>query len=187
MRALLRDGRPARHHRARRRAARHRHHERRRDDPRHHRPARARRRTASSSSPTTRRAALRAKAGSSRAWPACTSTRCCASGCSAAGPHGSSCLYLSKPERIITAPSDQTLRGVEVKTNAVMKAVRTACARDDFRPRTSALCAYCSFQEFCPEFGGDPELARPTLVARQPNARAARSSRSSSRDRRVRG
>ena len=76
-------------------------------------------------------------------------------------------LYLSKPERIVTAPSDQSLRGVEVKTNAVMKAVRTACARDDFRPRPSALCNFCAFQEFCPEFGGKPDEARPTLHARQ--------------------
>ena len=44
-------------------------------------------------------------------------------------------LYLSKPERIVTAPSDQSLRGVDVKTNAVMQAVRQACKRDDFRPR----------------------------------------------------
>jgi putative RecB family exonuclease len=76
-------------------------------------------------------------------------------------------LYLSKPERIITTPSDQSLRGVDVKTNAVMQAVRQACKRDDFRPRTSALCNYCSFQEFCPEFDGQPELARPTLLTRQ--------------------
>ena len=76
-------------------------------------------------------------------------------------------LYLSRPERIITAPSDQSLRGVEVKTNAVMRAVRHACQRDDFRPRPSALCSYCNFQEFCPAFDGQPELARPTLLARQ--------------------
>jgi putative RecB family exonuclease len=76
-------------------------------------------------------------------------------------------LYLSKPERIVTAPSDQSLRGVEVKTNAVMRAVRHACQRDDFRPRPSALCNYCNFQEFCPAFDGQPELARPTLLARQ--------------------
>jgi putative RecB family exonuclease len=76
-------------------------------------------------------------------------------------------LYLSKPERIITCPSDQSLRGVEVKSGAVMKAVRIACTRDDFRPRPSALCAFCSFQEFCPEYGGRPDLARPTLLARQ--------------------
>jgi putative RecB family exonuclease len=76
-------------------------------------------------------------------------------------------LYLSKPERIVTSPSDQSLRGVELKTGAVMKAVRSACARDDFRPRASALCSFCSFREFCPEFGGRPDLARPTLLERQ--------------------
>ena len=76
-------------------------------------------------------------------------------------------LYLSKPERIITQPSDQSLRGVEVKSGAVMKAVRTACARGDFRPRTSALCSYCSFREFCPAFGGDPAQAAPVMMARQ--------------------
>jgi putative RecB family exonuclease len=76
-------------------------------------------------------------------------------------------LYLSKPERIITQPSDQSLRGVEVKSDAVMKAVRTACARGDFRPRASALCSYCSFKEFCPAYGGDPAQAAPVMLARQ--------------------
>ena len=59
------------------------------------------------------------------------------------------------------------MRGVEVKSGAVMKAVRTACARADFRPRASALCAYCSFREFCPEYGGDPAQAAPVMLARQ--------------------
>ena len=54
-----------------------------------------------------------------------------------------------------------------MKSDAVMKAVRTACTRADFRPRTSALCTYCSFQEFCPEFGGDPAQAAPVMLARQ--------------------
>src|SRR5262249_5288407 len=76
-------------------------------------------------------------------------------------------LYLSRPERIVTTPNDQSLRGVEVKSGAVMRAVRAACARDDFRPRPSALCAFCSFREFCPAFGGRPESAKPTLLARQ--------------------
>ena len=76
-------------------------------------------------------------------------------------------LYLSKPEFIVTSPSDQSLRGVEVKSGAVMQAVRTACARNDFRPRPSGLCSFCSFQEFCPSFGGRPELAREVLRARQ--------------------
>jgi putative RecB family exonuclease len=76
-------------------------------------------------------------------------------------------LYLSKPERIVTASTDQSLRGVEMKSGALMRAVRTACARNDFRPRPSALCSYCSFREFCPAYGGRPDEARPTLLARQ--------------------
>jgi putative RecB family exonuclease len=76
-------------------------------------------------------------------------------------------LYLNKPERIITYPSDQSVRGVEIKSGAVMKAVRTACAKADFRPRASALCSYCSFQEFCPAYGGDPAQAAPVMFARQ--------------------
>ena len=64
-------------------------------------------------------------------------------------------------------PTDQSLRGVELKSNAVMRAVRVACTRDDFRPRASALCAFCSFREFCPEFGGEPGKAAPVLLARQ--------------------
>jgi putative RecB family exonuclease len=76
-------------------------------------------------------------------------------------------LYLSRPEKIVTAPNNQSLRGVEMKTNAVMRAVRTACDRNDFRPRTSALCEFCAFREFCPEFGGDPTLAAPVLLARK--------------------
>ena len=76
-------------------------------------------------------------------------------------------LYLSGPEKIVTRATDQSLRGVEVKSNAVMRAIRVACTRHDFRPRASALCAFCSFREFCPEFGGDPSHAAPVLQARQ--------------------
>ena len=75
-------------------------------------------------------------------------------------------LYLSGPERIVSTPTPATLRGVDGRAGAVMNAVRTACERDDFRPKTSPLCNWCSFQEFCPAFGGDPALARPTLEAR---------------------
>jgi putative RecB family exonuclease len=76
-------------------------------------------------------------------------------------------LYLSTPEKIVTRATDQSLRGVEVKSNAVMRAIRAACTRHDFRPRASALCAFCSFREFCPEFGGEPSKAAPVLLARQ--------------------
>jgi putative RecB family exonuclease len=77
-------------------------------------------------------------------------------------------LYLSTPERIVTVSTDPSVRGVAVKSTALMSAVRTACARGDFRPRPGPLCDYCSFREFCPTFGGDPELAEPTLLGTTP-------------------
>jgi putative RecB family exonuclease len=79
-------------------------------------------------------------------------------------------LYLSRPERIVAHSSDQMTRGVEVKSAAVMRAIRTACEREDFRPRTSALCNFCSFREFCPSWGGDPSQAAMVMLARQAEA-----------------
>jgi putative RecB family exonuclease len=79
-------------------------------------------------------------------------------------------LYLSKPERIVAHSTDPMVRGVELKSTAVMKAIRTACEREDFRPRTSALCDYCSFREFCPSWGGDPSQAAMVMLARQAEA-----------------
>jgi len=69
-------------------------------------------------------------------------------------------MYLSSKETITATPTEQSTRFLTTRTNAVWKAVATACERDDFRPRQSPLCNYCSFQQWCPEFGGDPELAR---------------------------
>jgi len=69
-------------------------------------------------------------------------------------------LYLSEPVAIITAPSAQSIRGLEQRTAAIWKAVERACANEDFRPRPSPLCNWCSFQDLCPSFGGDPSRAR---------------------------
>ena len=79
-------------------------------------------------------------------------------------------LYLSKPEAIIAEPSDVSLRGVNQRSGAVMEAVRRACSLDDFRPKESALCNFCSFQEFCPAFGGDPQQAEVVMKERAATA-----------------
>jgi putative RecB family exonuclease len=79
-------------------------------------------------------------------------------------------LYLSKPEAIIAEPSDVFMRGVNQRSGAVMDAVRRACSRDDFRPKESALCNFCSFREFCPAFGGDPEQAAVVMKERAATA-----------------
>jgi putative RecB family exonuclease len=68
-------------------------------------------------------------------------------------------MYLKSGETITATPSAQSTRFLITRTTAVLRAVTTACERDDFRPRQSALCNYCSYQQWCPEFGGDPALA----------------------------
>lgn len=73
-------------------------------------------------------------------------------------------LYLSEPMAITTEPTDQSLRGLQIRTQAVWAAVERACERDDFRPKVSRLCDYCAFRAWCPAFGGDPAAA-PTRRA----------------------
>jgi putative RecB family exonuclease len=68
-------------------------------------------------------------------------------------------LYLLAPEAIIAVPSEQSVTGVARKSQALWKAIETACARDDFRPHPGPLCNYCSYLAYCPSFGGDPALA----------------------------
>ena len=68
-------------------------------------------------------------------------------------------MYLKSGEVITAVPSSQSTRYMTTRTNAVWKAVATACERDDFRPKPSTLCNFCAYQRWCPEYGGDP--ARP--------------------------
>jgi putative RecB family exonuclease len=68
-------------------------------------------------------------------------------------------MYLKSGETITATPSAQSTRFMTTRTTAVWKAVATACERDDFRPRRSALCDYCAYQRWCPEFGGEPARA----------------------------
>ncbi|HEX4540070.1 MAG TPA: PD-(D/E)XK nuclease family protein [Acidimicrobiales bacterium] len=78
-------------------------------------------------------------------------------------------LYLREPLSISTIPSDQSMQGLRRRTSAIWSAIERACALEDFRPKPSALCEYCNWQEYCPAFGGDPARAvevrgQPTLV-----------------------
>jgi len=68
-------------------------------------------------------------------------------------------MYLKSGETITATPTAQSTKFLTTRTNAVYRAVASACERDAFRPRQSALCNYCSYQRWCPEFGGDPSLA----------------------------
>jgi len=74
-------------------------------------------------------------------------------------------MYLSSGETIETVPTAQSVKFITTRTKAVWSAVERACTTGDFRPRKSKLCDWCSFQQWCPEFGGDPSLAATEAVA----------------------
>ena len=85
-------------------------------------------------------------------------------------------LYLKAPLAIATVPTDRSTRGTRRTLGAVWQAVERACEREDFRPQRSRLCDFCSFQAYCPSFGGDPDAARrlsEQLDAERAAARAA--------------
>jgi putative RecB family exonuclease len=73
-------------------------------------------------------------------------------------------LYLSQPVAIVAEPSDQSIRGLQQRTQAIWRAVERACEHDDFRPHPSPLCDWCAFREYCPAFGGDPSRARELVT-----------------------
>lgn len=75
-------------------------------------------------------------------------------------------MYLSSGETIETVPSAQSVKFIDTRTAAVWKAVERACTSGDFRPSKSKLCDWCRFQQWCPAFDGDPDLAATEAVER---------------------
>jgi putative RecB family exonuclease len=74
-------------------------------------------------------------------------------------------LYLKDPVAITTVPTEQSVRALERKVRAVWSAIERACDRDNFQPRPSRLCDWCAFKAYCPSFGGDPAMAKPSAEA----------------------
>ena len=68
-------------------------------------------------------------------------------------------MYLRTGETIEAIPTERSIKFLHQRTTAVWQAVAKACTTDDFRPRPSNLCKSCSYQRWCPAFGGNPELA----------------------------
>lgn len=75
-------------------------------------------------------------------------------------------MYLSSGETIETTPTAQSVKFIDTRTAAVWKAVERACISGDFRPNKSRLCDWCRFQEWCPAFDGNPDLAATEAVER---------------------
>ncbi|SBT42026.1 RecB family exonuclease [Micromonospora auratinigra] len=65
-------------------------------------------------------------------------------------------LYLKDAEVCDYAPDADELLRFERTVVALWQAIEQATARQDFRPRPSRLCDWCSHQARCPSFGGTP-------------------------------
>ena len=63
-------------------------------------------------------------------------------------------MYLREPVTISVEPTAQSLAGLSRRTEAIWSAIERACASEDFRPKPSALCGWCSFQSLCPAWVG---------------------------------
>ena len=65
-------------------------------------------------------------------------------------------VYLGNGEVVRYLPDERDLLAVERNVRAIWDAVARAARTGDWRPRTSRLCDWCDFREYCPEFGGTP-------------------------------
>lgn len=73
-------------------------------------------------------------------------------------------LYLGNGEVLTYHPDADDLDRFERKVRAMWKAITRAADAGDWRPRRSAKCKWCSFQQLCPEFGGTPPPLPPMPV-----------------------
>ncbi|MDT0203567.1 PD-(D/E)XK nuclease family protein [Nocardioides sp. AE5] len=78
-------------------------------------------------------------------------------------------IYLGNGQVLRHVPDEDDLLAVERKVEAVWGAIRHAELTGDWRPRRSRLCDWCSFQDKCPEFGGEiPPLPMFRIDREQP-------------------
>lgn len=68
-------------------------------------------------------------------------------------------IHLREPEVITLVPTEQMLRGLERQLLAVAGAITRAHEKDDWRPRQSYMCNFCSHRSICPAFADEVELA----------------------------
>lgn len=65
-------------------------------------------------------------------------------------------IYLGNSETVSYAPDEADLRSTERKVEALWSAIQRATNAGDWRPRPSALCAWCDHKPICPAWGGTP-------------------------------
>lgn len=69
-------------------------------------------------------------------------------------------LYVAEGVAITCRPSERSSRFIERKVGAVWQTIQRANAGDSFGPQKGRLCDWCSFRQWCPAWGGDPDEAR---------------------------
>jgi putative RecB family exonuclease len=68
-------------------------------------------------------------------------------------------LYLNGPDLYRLDTNEGQLNAMEKQVKALWAAIERAIERDQFPPRTSRLCDYCSFKDICPAWQtADTEL-----------------------------
>ena len=65
-------------------------------------------------------------------------------------------MYLGDETVLRYIPTEEDLIATEKKINAIWEAIEASHITGDWRPKKSALCAWCNHQLLCPEFGGTP-------------------------------
>jgi putative RecB family exonuclease len=75
-------------------------------------------------------------------------------------------LYLRDGGVKELSPSDADLAAVEAQVRDTWSDIERRAADGDFPARPSRLCAWCSFQQACPEFGGTLPPLDPDAVER---------------------
>lgn len=68
-------------------------------------------------------------------------------------------MYLKDGVVLEQQPTETSIKFLEKRTIALYEAIERACTTASFPPRRSGLCNFCNFKQWCPEFGGQPELA----------------------------
>ncbi len=63
-------------------------------------------------------------------------------------------LYLGDGQVLRYEPDEADLNATERKLAALWRAILRAYERDQWPPRTSGMCGYCSFKPICPAWGG---------------------------------
>jgi putative RecB family exonuclease len=82
--------------------------------------------------------------------------------------------YLADGQVIRHEPTEAEMATLEARVRSLWASVQDTARSGTWAPRTSALCAWCSFQALCPAFGGTPPQPDDDAVERATGVRPDR-------------